>query len=89
MGRSIVYYNIYPGVIFWICSIVNIMFFIGNLVSLLMLRDSFGDFLFKVVLANGLLLLIETLEYQCHGKWCSKRIEKMIYGNPEDTYEIT
>lgn len=74
----IVYYSIYPGIIFWICSITNFLFLVGSFICVITSKDSMGNFFFKLLIVNTMLLFIETLETRNQEKWCNEKIEKIV-----------
>lgn len=84
-----IYYSIYPGIIFWICGIINFLFLIGSLIGVITSKDSISNFFFKLLIINTMLLIIETLEIRHQEKWCNEKIENTVRGCLRESYEIT
>lgn len=84
-----VQYSVYPGMIFWICTIMDTLFLAGSFISVITLKDSVINFYFQLFIINTMLLLVETLETRRLETWCDEKLEKIIRGYSGETYEIT
>lgn len=77
-NRCTVHYSIYPGIIFWISTLINFMLFMGNFISVVMLEDSICDFFLELLIINVILLVVSTLETRYQEKSCSGKIERIV-----------